>query len=199
LILASCMKDKPDSLPTRLVWNPDLAFLLGYDSFGMNAASGFDTTLFELDINTGLPLWVDFDVVMTGRIPFDLASMTSSVEDLNQILFRINMYNGFPHDVLAQAYFVDIDMNEIDSMFSDGQITLKRGGIEGNGETIDPKVERQDAIFDRDRIAPLVAATEILFEAVIQNPEIDTTLIPYYPTYQIALDIGVMVDLTIEF
>ncbi len=58
---------------------------------------------------------------------------------------------------------------------------------------------RHDAIFDRDRIAPLVAATEILFEAVIQNPEIDTTLIPYYPTYSIALDIGVMVDLTIEF
>ncbi len=66
--------------------------------------------------------------------------MTSSLEDLNQILFRINMYNGFPHDVLAQAYFVDIDMNEIDSMFSDGHITLNPGGIQGNGETIEALV-----------------------------------------------------------
>ena len=125
LILSSCMKDKPESFPGELEWNPALAFPLGDDSFGLNAESGFDTTLFELDTITELPKWVgEFEVVMEGRIPIDLSSFSENIDDINQVMFRVNVFNGFPHEAQAQAYFIDIGMNMIDSMFSAGAIPV---------------------------------------------------------------------------
>lgn len=200
----SCLKDMPESgedLPQLLQWNPDLAFPLGDDSFGLNAESGFDTTLWELDTLTQLPKWVnEASVEMTGRVPFDLASLSQDLDHINQVLFRLNLYNGFPHEVLAQAYFVDIGQNPIDSMFSGGRIPVYPGGIVGTGETIDPAVLRRDEVFGSDRILPLGQATEIILSAVIteHTANVDTSLIPYYRKYHFDLDIGIMVSLTVD-
>jgi len=194
------MKDKPESLPEKFLWNPELAFPLGDDSFGLNAESGFDTTLFELDPITELPLWVgDIEVVLEGRIPIDLTSLSENIDDIHQVLFRINIFNGFPNEATAQAYFVDIDLNPIDSMFLGGAILIPPGSIVGKGEIIDPAMVRTDAIFEHERVEPLQDATEILLRATFLNPEVDTALIDFYETYHIDVDIGVMVDLSFEY
>ena len=196
----SCMKDKPDSLPQHLVWDSEVAVPLGSDSFGLNAESGFDTTLFELDTITNLPKWVsELEVVLEGRIDFDLSSLNEDVDDVNSILFRVTIFNGFPNDVLAQVYFLDAAANCIDSMFIEGAVPVPPGTVQGIGETIEPAVVRQDAIFESDRIGPLEDASVILLRATIPNPEVDTSLIPYYPYYEINAEIGAMLDLTIEF
>ena len=36
VVFSACMKDKPETFPENLVWNPELAFPLGMDSLGMN-------------------------------------------------------------------------------------------------------------------------------------------------------------------
>jgi hypothetical protein len=198
-ILSSCLKDKPESLPDRLVWNPELAFPIGTVHYGMNAESGFDTTLFELDPNTGLPLWTDrIEVVMEGSIAFDLSTLDPRIDSVNRALFRLGISNEFPNEVLAQAYFLDVASIILDSMFSDGPITLPPGTPIGEGETSKASVVRKDVIFDRARIKPLENATEILFRAVLLNTEIDTALVPFYPSYLIQMEIGMMTDLTIE-
>lgn len=196
----SCMKDKPESLPQHLVWDPEVAFPIGSDSFGLNAESGFDTTLFDLDTITQLPKWVSMvEIVLEGSVDFDLSSLNANVDELNSILFRASVFNGFPNDVLAQVYFLDSGSNFIDSMFTEGAIPVPPGKVLGNGETIDPAVARQDAVFESDRIESLEDVSVILLRAIILNPEIDTLLIPYYPYYEINTEIGAMLDLTIEF
>ena len=200
LLSVSCLKDKPESLPQNLVWDPEVAVPLGSDSFGLDAESGFDTTLFDLDTITNLPKWVnELEVIMEGRIDFDLSSLNESVDELNSILFRVTIFNGFPNDVLAQVYFLDAAAIDIDSMFTEGAVPVPPGTVKGNGETIKPAVVRQDAVFESDRIGPLEDASVILLRATILNPEVDTSLIPYYPYYEIDVEIGAMLDLTIEF
>jgi hypothetical protein len=200
LLMVSCLKDMPESVPGNLVWNPDVAIPLGTDQFGLDAASGFDTTLFELDTITNLPKWVEkLELVMEGRVEFDLSSLIADIENLNSMLFRVNIYNGFPNEVLAQTYFLDSSSNPIDSMFANGAITVPAGTVQGNGETIDPRVVRHDAVFENDRIGPLEDASVILFRATILNPAVDSSLIPYYPLYHIDVNIGTMLDLTMEF
>ena len=199
ILQVSCMKDKPESLPQNLIWDPEVAFPLGSDSFGLNAESGFDTTLFNLDTITHLPEWVSLlEVVMEGSIEFDLSSLNEASEDLNSILFRVNIFNGFPNNVFTQVYFMDAGSDYIDSMFTEGAISVPAGTVQGDGETIEPAVVRQDAVFESDRIGPLEDASSILLRATIPNPEIDSSLIPYYPNYEIQVDIGAMLDLTIE-
>jgi len=200
LIAASCLKDMPDAFPDILEWNPDVAFPLGEDSFGLNAVSGFDTTLLDLDTITGFPYWVDeLEIVMEGTMAFSLASIQENLDQLERFLFRVNIYNGFPNEVLAQAYFRDADMNTIDSMFQDGAVLAPPGIIRGSGETIEPTHTIQDALFNKERIQPLENATEIFFQATILVSDLDTTLIPYYPSYQYNVRIGAMFDLSLEF
>ena len=55
LIAASCLKDMPETLPDILEWDPEVAFPLGEESYGLNSVSGFDTTLLDLDTITGFP------------------------------------------------------------------------------------------------------------------------------------------------
>jgi hypothetical protein len=200
LFLGACMKDKPEDLPQRLVWNPDLAFPLGLDRFGMNAESGFDTTLYEIDSLTGLPRWVDeVELVMEGSVPFDISSLNTEIEYVDRILFRVNLYNGFPHEVFAQAYFMSLEGEAIDSLFESGPIPVEAGRIEGNGESIRPHKETRDAILEKDRILPLLDAVEILLRATIREPVVDTALIPYYENFAIKVDVGIMSRQTYVF
>jgi len=200
LMAVSCLKDMPESVPETLVWNPDVAIPLSEESFGLNWESGFDTLLLELDSITGLPEWIEsLEIVLDGYMDFDLSAISDYLDFFNRVLFRVNLYNGFPNDVLAQAYFVDPAMNFIDSMFSEGAIPLPPGDVVGDGEIIQPSHVIEDAIFDWDRIEPLQYVTGILLRATILNPEVDTALIPYYPSYLIDVEIGAMLDLTIEF
>jgi len=200
-LLVSCLKNKPESFPENLEWNPELAFPIGIDRFGLNAESGFDTTLFELDTLTDLPEWVGrVEVVMRGRVDFDLSTFESSNENMNRVLFRVGLHNGFPHEIMTQAYFIDEGSLVIDSMFSEGAIPVPPGKPFGNNLIIDPFVLIVDAVFENERIDELHRATEIILEATIINPELDTTLIPYYQyDYYLEMELGIMTDLTIKF
>lgn len=198
----SCLKEMPESLPERLVWDPEVAFPLGENSYGLDAVSGFDTTLLDLDTITGFPEWVverDVQLVMEGTMDFNLSSVSVNLDDLDRILFRVNVSNGFPNVVHAQAYFRDGAMNSLDSMFSGGPMVVPPGRPMGTGETIEPTLDRQDALFDRARILSLENATEIFFRATILVSNVDTTLIPFYPGYHFDVKMGAMFDLTLEF
>ena len=73
------------------------------DRFGLNAESGFDTTLFELDTLTGLPYWVEMDVKWFWKeaLDFDLSSLECIHRFGEPILFRLNISNGFPNEVMS--------------------------------------------------------------------------------------------------
>jgi hypothetical protein len=199
-LASSCLKEMPETTPDKVIWNPSLAGPLVRDSFGMNLESGFDTSLLNLDTITNLPEWVDeVEVVMEGTVDFDLSELSTSTDFVRRLLLRVNIYNGFPNLVLTQAYFLDPGFNVIDSVFEEGALSIAAGTPIGSGETVEPTHSRRDAVFDQDRIEPLQDATRLLFRATIRNPEVDTSLIPYYPGYFIEADIGAMLDLTYEF
>lgn len=199
LIAASCMKDRPEELPQNLLWNPELAFPLSKDTFGLNAESGFDTSLLELDTLTGLPEWIREDTIyLEGFMNFGFSSLLNNLENINSILLRVNIYNEFPHEVYSQAYFVDDAMNYIDSLFHEGPETTGPGQVDQDG-SVNPAHSRKDAVFDQERVIALGNATSVFFRAGFFISEVDTSLIPYYRYFEYMVDMGAMVDLITEF
>ena len=199
LIAVSCMKDRPEELPQHLVWNPELAFPLSKDTFGLNAESGFDTSLFELDTITGLPEWFQEDTIfLEGTMDFGISSLLNNLENINSILLRVNIYNEFPHEVYSQAYFVDDAMNYIDSIFPNGPETTGPGQVSEDG-SVTPAHSRQDALFDQERVMALDNATSVFFRTGFFVSDVDTTVIPYYRYFDYIVDMGAMVDLITEF
>ncbi len=195
----SCLKDMPETMPEGLRWDPELAVPLGVDSFGLNLDSGVDSILLELDSLTGLPGWIEQQtVIMEGYMEFNLSTINQNLDQINRMLFRVNIYNGFPNEVLTQAYFIDDQDQILDSMFSEGYMPVPPGTVIGIGETIDPTHRRQDAVFDPQRLESLLDATRLNLQAILQNPKVDTALIPYYPGYYIHVNVGAMLDATID-
>lgn len=199
LLTPSCMKDKPDSLPAYLEWNPRLALPLGEDAYGMNRESGFDTLLLNADSISGFPLWLgQHEVVMEGEFDFDLSSISDNLDNLNAILFRVNCSNQFPHTMFSQGYFRDSDGVYIDSMFLDGPVETPAARVSEEGASIDPGLARHDALIEGGRIPALASAQSILFRSSFMVADVDSSLIPVYPSFLFQIDSGLMLDLSFE-
>lgn len=197
--LHACLKDRPEALPENLQWNPQLAFPLGEEVFGMNSQSGFDTLLLELDTVSGQPVWTSHQsVVMEGTFDFDLSSISDNLDKLNRILFRMNFSNQFPHTMYSQAYFRDQGGIFIDSMFSDGPVETPAAKIREQGNTIEAGKAQHDALIEADRLPALLDAQSILLRSSFQVASLDTLLIPAYPDFRFQVDTGLMLDLSFE-
>lgn len=199
LFLPGCMKDRPEALPEKLEWKPQLALPLGEEVFGMNSHSGFDTLLLDLDTIMGQPLWTTHrEVVMEGIIDFDLSSLSDNLDKLNRILFRLNFSNQFPHTMYSQAYFRDQAGIFIDSMFRDGPVETPAAKIRDQGNMIEEGKAQHDALIEADRLPALLDAQSILLRSSFLLAFLDTLLIPAYPSYQFQVDTGLMLDLSFE-
>lgn len=199
LVFPSCMKDKPESLPENLEWNPQLALPLGEEEFGMNSESGFDTLLLEVDTVSGLPFWMgQAEVVMQGVFDFDMSSISEDLNKVNRILFRINCTNQFPHTMYSQAYFRDGNGIFIDSMFQEGPVETPAAEVRDQGASIDPGKAQHDALIEGERIPALADASTILFRSSFFVANVDTSLIQLYPTFHFHIDSGLMLDLSFE-
>ena len=199
MVFPSCMKDKPESLPENLEWNPQLALPLGEEEFGMNRDSGFDTLLLEEDTVSGLPIWMgQVEVVMQVVFDFDLSTISENLDQLNRILFRINCSNQFPQTMYSQAYFRDGNGTYIDSMFQEGPVETPAAEVRDQGAFIDPGKAQHDALIEGDRIPALVDAQTILFRSSFLVAFVDTSLIQAYPTFHFHIDSGLMLDLSFE-
>lgn len=193
----SCLKDAPEELPTEFEWNPEIAFPVTSDSLGMNEESGFDPLLLETNPITGDPYWVELvGVPIEGDAAFNLANIIYNSREVNRIMIRVNAYNGFPADVLLQSYFEEQGGFIVDSMFSDGPLTLSPGRVNSDGETVTPSFTTEDAFFDRDRLDAMEQVVNITFKTIILNARLDSTLIPFYPDYKIDIQLAAMLDIT---
>jgi hypothetical protein len=200
LIAVSCLKDMPETLPEKVVWNPEFAIPLGEDRFGLNAKSGFDTSLLEYDTISGLPGWIEEDTLfLEGIMDFNLSSILQNLESVTQILLRINIYNDFPHVVYSQAYFRDDGMNTIDSLFAEGPVTTGPGKVKAQASSITPGYTRKDVRFDRDKLLQLRSSNTLFFRAGFFVENVDSTLIPYYRHFEYVIDIGAMVEINEEY
>lgn len=196
----SCMKERPESLPGELEWNPDIAFPLGEEAFGMNTASGFDTTLFLPDSMSGLPAWInEQEVIMEGLLKFDFSPIVENLDRLNRVTFRINGYNQFPHMISSQAYFLDGSMSVFDSLFAEGPVLTPAGAIGPDGAVLRIGQASYNAILEGERLAPLGELTSLYFRATFSLEQVDTELHPFYPQLDFTVEMGIMLDLSLEF
>lgn len=200
LLAFSCLKDAPEDFANpESMWNPNFSFPVGYTSLQMNEESGFDTLLLLINSATGYPYWVDeIDVPMSYTMPFDMQEINNISDQIVSIMFRLNIYNGFPAIAKGQVYFLDANQKAVDSMFVNGPLDLEAGTLENDGQTVDPSYEQKDVVFNQDKIDDLAIVRYILIDGAILNVSVDSTLIDYYPDYSLKLQLGVQAELNMS-
>jgi hypothetical protein len=193
-LLHSCIKEEPEE---ESKWNPNFSIAIGYTSLGMNADSGFDTLLLQINALTGLPYWTEeIDIPLSYTMPFDMGQISDFSEEIISIMFRLNTYNGFPNEALGQVYFLDMSNIIVDSLFSTGPLTLNRGIV--NGETVNYTHNQTDIIFDQSKIEELTTVRNILVQGKVSNVELNTTLVDFYPNYTLGIQLGLQAELSMS-
>jgi hypothetical protein len=196
----SCLKDSPEDFNNpESSWNPSFSIAIGQTSLKMNEDSGFDTLLLLNNPTTGYPFWVEeFDVPLEYTMPFDLQEITEFSEDIVSLMFRFNVDNGFPADAIAQAYFLDISNNVVDSLFVNGPLTFDEGEVNSEGESVKKTHTQNDIVFEGDKIDALSDVRNVLLKGSINNLALDTNLIEFYPNYSVDIQMGVQVELNMS-
>jgi len=194
ILVFSCTKEEPEEGSN---WNPNFSIAIGYTSLQMNADSGFDTLLLQINALTGLPYWTEeIDIPLSYIMPFDMGQISDFSKEIISIMFRLNTYNGFPNEALGQVYFIDGSNNIVDSLFSTGPLTMNIGTV--NGETINSAHTQTDIIFNQSKIEELTTVRDILVQGEISNVSLDTSLVDFYPNYTLGIQLGLQAELSMS-
>ncbi len=186
-----CYKDFPAVFPKEYAWEPVLAFPIGEADFGLKIPHGFDTLLLELDPVTGIPFWDLLEKIpLSGSIGFDFEEVLGKRDEIDTAILRVNTYNGFPIEVIVQAYLKDANGEIIDSLF-DPLLVMKRGEFEGGGKTLLYVHTQREVSFDADRLDVLEKAKEITFHGQL-------TKVAYFPEYAFKVQLGAILGIVSE-
>jgi len=189
----------PDSISSDVTLNTSVAFPLGEASLGLNEISGFDESLLEINPITGDPYWVEFEEIpLSYTIPFDIGDIYQTSEEIVQLTFRLNMYNGFPSTVRGQFYFLDPYGFIQDSLFRDGPVELKKATANDTGKITSKPHEKKDIAFDSNRLDNLQSVNRIMVYIVFNTTGIDENLVTYYDEYLVDVQIGVKATLKFD-
>jgi len=197
VIFTSCLNDLPETISYDVEVNTAFAFPIGETSLELNDISGFDESLLEINPLTNEPYWVESEhIPLDYTIPFEIGDIYESAEEIVQLIFRLNMYNGFPSEVRVQLYFLDQNEFPVDSVFSDGPLLLNAATANNTGVIIRKTYSKKDILFNTQRIENLQYANKIMVYAIFSTDGIDPDLVELYDEYTIDVQIGVKANLS---
>lgn len=137
VLLLSCVKNDYSKISTRIVWNPNLSLPLG--------TSYFDAT--NLQPFLVLDAIDETDTFFVAdTLAFNFSELFINTEQINYVMFRTYIENGFPATIRAQTYFLDGAKQVVDSMYADGPIFVNAAKIGDDGALLEATIFTQDEL-----------------------------------------------------
>jgi hypothetical protein len=169
-----------------------------------NPENNPENTNFMLDDSRiALDVFVQFDLfaAMKQYVIQDTVDFTLDGEqqEVDHLLFRLNITNGFPINGNMQIYFTDENFVVIDSLITENETTIIEGApVSGPPlyKVTEPANEITDIYVDTERFNKVKKAKKILLRT-----ELSTTneqYIKVYTDYSMAIKVGIIAGLKIN-
>jgi hypothetical protein len=155
---------------------PDNVGYFWYDSSFYDASPGYVDTLITKN--------------------FDFNSLRSKLDIAKSLMFRLNVSNGFPSDILVQLYFGGAGNNLLDSLFDPGYLRIASASVDKDRIVTNPFIlKNYDTYFDSTRIARLKLAQFVRLFVRVETQKTDVPYIKLYPDYKVDLDLAFRIEL----
>jgi len=155
------------------------------------------------DSRLALDVFVQFELFAAMRkysvqdtVNFNL---NEDQKELDHILFRLNVNNGFPFDAKMQVYFTDENFVMIDSLITANETTIIEGApVSGPPlyKVTGPASEITDVFVDSERFNKLKSAKKMLLRTQISTT--NEQFIKLYSGYKMDIKIGVIAGIDIN-
>jgi hypothetical protein len=153
-----------------------------------------DTSYFRVNAEVELPLEgfaYGFGVADTSEFSF-----TENLENIESLMFRINVNNGFPVQLLAQVTFLDTNYVPLFSLLDAPQQVVESASINtATGRVTTPTRKITDIILNEQQLQLLPDAKHVIVYGLSQS--IDGTngqVVKIYDDYIIDLKLGMQVQ-----
>ena len=118
---------------------------------------------------------------------------TENIEEIDSILIRSNITNGFPVDAWIQVYLTDANYNILDSLFpSIDENIVSSGEVNSLGRVDKPISKITDVTYSQSRVANLTQAKHTILAGRLKSANDGKENVKIYDEYQISLKIGMM-------
>lgn len=165
---------------------------------GSSSTTNFLTDNSKFGIKSELELPMEgfaygFNIIDT--LPFEFGE---NIQEIESILLRIIMTNGFPINVRMQLYFTDENYNLLDSLMdlSNNSIMLS-GQINSDGRVVLPTQKITDIPYSQNRMPALLNAKYVIvkgesesFKGNITPP----TIVKIYDNYKLDVRLGLKIQ-----
>jgi hypothetical protein len=156
-----------------------------------------DSSVFKADIRFELPLkGYASGFVVQDTIDFSIGD----INELESVIFRLNVSNGFPINAYTQVYFTDENYNVLDSLIQNFQNRIiESADLASDGRTTIPTKRMTDESFAGSRMQHLFDAKKVIIHGELTTKDAPLTMIDLYDDYKLDFKLGVRSKLRIDF
>ncbi len=149
-----------------------------------------------VDMTLSLPLHgTATNFVIRDTLPFTY----NDLDKVESFTLRLGIENWFPLESNARLIFTDDQFNPLDSVFTNSNLIIPSGKIQGNSERVSiPGYKIAEEKLDVNRINKIKGATKIIVETIANTVNNGTTDVKIYHDYKMKVNIGARVKLKVK-
>lgn len=202
--LIACYDKDITNIENTLIYTPEYSVPIGSDGFLMadvvssstfdtipaDSANWNDTLIFEYnDRYYYLPEDATWDTVFYEY--FNFAESQEWLDQVTELMFRLNFRNGITGNVLTQVHFLDANQQELFQLFDDSGLFIPTA----NAET--PTIHQEDVYLTEEELEmlPQVRFFQAHFRLYIQNI---AEGVRYFPYQEFNMQMGIRAALEID-
>lgn len=167
----------------------------GISNPGGNLGVNFlvDTSVLRVDAEVEMPLeGFAYGFTITDTVEF---SFSENVEYIESLMFRINVDNGFPVELLGQAAILDSNRNVLFTLLDAPENIIESAPIDASGRVTESSQKITDIYLDENQIAQMQDAAFIVVGGISQSLNgTSGEIVKIFEDYVIDLRVGMQVQ-----
>lgn len=165
-----------------------------------------DSSRFSVDLEVELPFWGRATLfAMQDTLDFNVADAIKdsgdfTMDNIEYVMFKLNVENGMPMDVIFQLYFTDTLFNVYDSLFytpTESQI-IQSGVLNSAGRIVAPFTKISEIKFENARLQKLRPVQKVLIRGTVKTTNNATENVRFYSDYAIRVKFGMQVQASVN-
>ncbi len=160
-----------------------------------------DTSRFTVDAELELPLeGYAYGFTFSDTIPFTFSETIENIENIESLMIRINVDNGFPVELLSQVIFLDSNNVTLFDLMDAPENVIESALIDANGRVNQNTLKITDININETKIEQISEARYIVVNAVSQSLDGNNgTVVEFYDDYKLNVKIGMQVQGKLNF
>lgn len=147
-----------------------------------------DSSRFAIDMEVKLPLYGNannFHLIDTLNFNYN------NLQNVQELMIRTSLTNGFPIDVNFQIYFVEENFSLLDSLVYTNQLLMPSAIVDPvTGSVISPTLQITDHTLNRTRVLKIMNAKKLIFKASATSVNNGNTEVKIYSDYRFDVNLG---------